>query len=53
MNTASNTAARATATATATTRNSWLGKLRALALQALNIHLQTCAIMAEAHRRPQ
>ncbi|NYH20279.1 hypothetical protein [Paraburkholderia bryophila] len=52
MNTASNTAA-ARATATATTRNNWLGKLRALALQALNIHLQTCAIMAEAHRRPQ
>ncbi|PQV46203.1 hypothetical protein [Paraburkholderia sp. BL21I4N1] len=52
MNTASNTAA-ARATATATPSSSWLGKLRALALQALNIHLQTCAIMAEAHRRPQ
>ncbi|ASL41903.1 hypothetical protein bAD24_I00345 [Burkholderia sp. AD24] len=56
MNTASNTVSNTAApraTATATTSNSWLGKLRALALQALNIHLQTCAIMAEAHRRPQ
>ncbi|RAS38832.1 hypothetical protein [Paraburkholderia bryophila] len=51
MNTVSNTVSNTTATAT--TGNSWLGKLRALALQALNIHLQTCAIMAEAHRRPQ
>ena len=50
MNTASNTAS---------TRNSvaanagWLAKLRAAALHALNLHLQNCAIIAEAHRRPQ
>ena len=51
MNTASNTATpRATATTTNTT---WLGKLRALALHALNLHLENCAVMAEAHRRPQ
>jgi hypothetical protein len=49
MNTASNAAARATSA-----RNtSWLGKLRALALHALNLHLQNCAVIAEAHRRPQ
>ncbi|HYS66984.1 MAG TPA: hypothetical protein VEN30_24650 [Paraburkholderia sp.] len=48
MNTATNTA-----TARAATNNTWLGKLRALALHALNLHLQTCAVIAEAHRRPQ
>lgn len=31
----------------------WLARLRAAALHALNLHLQTCAIIAEAHRRPQ
>jgi hypothetical protein len=50
MNTASNTATLRTATAANTT---WLGKLRALALHALNLHLQNCAVLAEAHRRPQ
>ncbi|WP_186307804.1 hypothetical protein [Paraburkholderia sp. BCC1884] len=50
MNTASNaTAARATAT----TNTTWLAKLRAVALHALNLHLQHCAVIAEAHRRPQ
>lgn len=48
MNTASNTAARATSA-----NNTWLGKLRALALHALNLHLQNCAVVAEAYRRPQ
>jgi hypothetical protein len=49
MNTASNAAGRAT-----TVRNTtWLSKLRALALHALNLHLQNCAVIAEAHRRPQ
>lgn len=50
MNTASNTATVRTAAAANTT---WLSKLRALALHALNLHLQNCAVLAEAHRRPQ
>ena len=50
MNTASNAAAVRTATAA---NKTWLGKLRALALHALNLHLQNCAVIAEAHRRPQ
>ncbi|MFM0502188.1 hypothetical protein [Paraburkholderia caffeinilytica] len=50
MNTASNTATVRTAAAA---NNTWLGKLRALALHALDLHLQTCAVLAEAHRRPQ
>ncbi|MDR6449274.1 hypothetical protein J2794_005410 [Paraburkholderia terricola] len=50
MNTATHTAAARAATAKNTTL---LGKLRALALHALNLHLQTCAVIAEAHRRPQ
>jgi hypothetical protein len=49
MNTASTSAARTTAAP----NNTWLGKLRALALHALNLHLQNCAVIAEAHRRPQ
>ncbi|MFM0337191.1 hypothetical protein [Paraburkholderia fungorum] len=47
MNTASTTARAATVANT-----TWLGKLRALALLALNLHLQNCAVIAEAHRRP-
>ena len=50
MNTASSTATARTAT---TPNNTWLSKLRALALHALNLHLQNCAVLAEAHRRPQ
>jgi hypothetical protein len=48
MNTASNAVARTTPAASTTL----FGKLRALALHALNLHLQNCAVMAEAHRRP-
>jgi hypothetical protein len=50
MNTASNVATTRTAPVANTT---WLGKVRALALHALNLHLQNCAVLAEAHRRPQ
>ena len=40
------------ATIAATTANtSWFARLRALAVEALNLHLQTCAIIAESHRR--
>jgi hypothetical protein len=49
MNTATNAAARATNLANV----SFFGKLRALALHALNLHLQNCAVIAEAYRRPQ
>lgn len=49
MNTVQNAAARAGAAANTT----FFGKLRALALLALNLHLQNCAVIAEAHRRPQ
>ncbi|MGF6772168.1 hypothetical protein P3T18_004656 [Paraburkholderia sp. GAS199] len=49
MNTATNTAAARATRATSTT---FFGKLRALALHALNLHLQNCAVIAEAHRRP-
>jgi hypothetical protein len=48
MNTASNATTRAT-----TANVSLFGKLRALALHALNLHLQNCAVIAEAYRRPQ
>jgi hypothetical protein len=50
MNTASNTANTRAAVATSTT---FFGKLRALAIHALSLHLQHCAVIAEAHRRPQ
>lgn len=50
MNTASNAV---TASATAPANNTFFGKLRALALHALNLHLQNCAVIAEAYRRPQ
>jgi hypothetical protein len=33
--------------------NGWLDRLAAVARRALQLHLQTCAIIAEAHRRPQ
>jgi len=29
-----------------------LGKLRALVLHALHLHVQNCAVIAEAYRRP-
>ncbi|MFT4070068.1 hypothetical protein [Paraburkholderia sp.] len=47
MNTASNAVRSLPATTTL------FGKLRALALHALNLHLQNCAMIAEAYRRPQ
>ncbi|CAB3700617.1 hypothetical protein [Paraburkholderia rhynchosiae] len=50
MNTTSNTAS---ARNTVAAHGNWLVKLRALALHALNLHLQNCAVIAEAHRRPQ
>jgi hypothetical protein len=50
MNTASNVATAATAAASNLT---WLDKLRALARLALHLHLQNCAVLAEAHRRPR
>ncbi|WP_165847961.1 hypothetical protein [Paraburkholderia lacunae] len=50
MNTATNTT---TAHTLLTANTTWLGKLRALALHALNLHLQSCAVIAEAYRRPQ
>jgi hypothetical protein len=46
MNTASTVAGSTPAA------NTFLGKLRALALHALNLHLQNCAVIAEAYRRP-
>ncbi|MGF6724735.1 hypothetical protein P3T43_004104 [Paraburkholderia sp. GAS41] len=33
--------------------SSWLARVAAVARRALQLHLQTCAIVAEAHRRPQ
>lgn len=45
MNTASHAAAR-------TANTTLFGKLRAIALHAWNLHLQNCAVMAEAYRRP-
>ncbi|CAB3641313.1 hypothetical protein SCB29_12080 [Paraburkholderia sp. SIMBA_055] len=50
MNTATNAAS---ARNTVAAKGNWLAKLRALALHALNLHLQNCAVIAEAHRRPQ
>jgi hypothetical protein len=41
-----------TTTANAAAGSSWFARLRALAVEALNLHLQTCAIIAESHRRP-
>jgi hypothetical protein len=41
------------ATVSAPVANTWFARLRALAVRALELHLQTCAIMAEAYRRPQ
>ena len=46
MNTASNVVRSAPAA------NTFFGKLRELALHALNLHLQNCAVIAEAYRRP-
>lgn len=48
-----NTASNVTTGSTTARHTTLLGKLRALALHALNLHLQNCAVIAEAHRRPQ
>jgi len=50
MNTATNAASTRN---TVASKGNWLARLRALALHALNLHLQNCAVIAEAHRRPQ
>lgn len=50
MNTATNAASTRNAVAP---KANWLARLRAVALHALNLHLQNCAVIAEAHRRPQ
>ncbi|CAB3802257.1 hypothetical protein [Pararobbsia alpina] len=34
-------------------KTSWLSKLRAMALEALELHLRTCELLLEASRRPQ
>ena len=31
----------------------WFARVRAAFQHALSLHLETCAIIAEAHRRPQ
>jgi hypothetical protein len=31
----------------------WFARVRAVVQHAFSLHLQTCAIIAEAHRRPQ
>jgi hypothetical protein len=41
------------AATSASTATNWIAKVRAALVHALNLHLQTCAIVAEAHRRPQ
>jgi len=40
-------------TTSAPAASNWLARLGALARRALQLHLQTCAIIAEAHRRPE
>jgi hypothetical protein len=52
MNAASHAATARTATATVA-NPTVLGKLRALAQYALSLHLENCALLAEAYRRPQ
>jgi hypothetical protein len=39
-------------TTSATVSTSLLARLAAVARRALQLHLQTCAVLAEAHRRP-
>jgi hypothetical protein len=39
-------------TTSARTSSSLLARLAAVARRALQLHLQTCAVLAEAHRRP-
>ena len=36
----------------ASTKTSWLSKLRATTLQAIELHLRYCEILIEAGRRP-
>lgn len=39
-------------TTSASAANGWFARVIAVARRALQLHLQTCAIIAEAHRRP-
>jgi hypothetical protein len=39
-------------TTSSSARTGWLARLAAVARHALQLHLQTCAVIAEAHRRP-
>ncbi|WP_181969948.1 hypothetical protein [Paraburkholderia sp. DHOC27] len=43
---------QSTSATSATASTSLLGRLAAVARRALQLHLQTCAVLAEAHRRP-
>lgn len=40
-------------TTSTTAATSWFTRLAAVARHALQLHLQTCAVIAEAHRRPE
>jgi hypothetical protein len=39
-------------TTTSPAANGWIARLAAVARHALQLHLQTCAVIAEAYRRP-
>ncbi|MDR6382823.1 MULTISPECIES: hypothetical protein [Paraburkholderia] len=39
------------ATTAAAPSTSWLSRLRELAIRAVDLHLQHCAVLAEAYRR--
>ena len=41
------------ATTSSSTKTGFVARVRALVAQAWSLHLQTCQIVAEAHRRPQ
>lgn len=39
------------ATTASTSSTNWLSRLRELAIRAVELHLQHCAVLAEAYRR--